>query len=277
MTPAAFGDRSRKLMFGPYRQIAVASTFSPRFQAVLAEADRFARRLGAPLSVIHAAAEHAEAIERFFDALEPLGRSHDTGILWSVGDSPTEAIVAACERGGVDLLLAGALERQGDHRNFVGGVARELLDRARCDLLLLPAPEEHPKPCERVIVDVRLDRPSLPFLNHACALATQLGAREMVFTAIITPFDQARAEGVTLDEDRLVEIVDPATGFDGDVDVRVLRSTTGFATCDFLQEAEADLFVAGMRCHEDGRRLPARLDWLRQVIPTNVLLVGVTD
>lgn len=265
-------------MFGPYRQIAVASTFSPRFRAVLAEADQFARSLDASLSVIHAAAEHAEAIERFFEALDPLGRSAETSILWSVAESPTQAIVSACERAHVDLLLAGALEREGDHRNFVGGVARELLSRTTCDLLLLPEPREMPPPCERVVVDVRLDHPSLPFLNHACRLARQLGAREMIFAAIVTPFDLARAGGAPLDENRLIEIVDPAEGFDGEVDVRVLRSTTGFATCDFLQEVRAGLFVAGTRAHpEGGRRLPGRLDWLRQVIPTNVLLVGMDD
>ncbi len=274
MTRAAFGGKSGGVS-GPYQHVAVASTFSPRFFAVLAEADAVARRLGSSLQVIHAAAEHTEAIERFFEALERLGRAGDTGILWSVAATPTEAIVTACERNGVDLLLAGALEREGDHRNFVGGVARDLLDRSNCDLLLLPEPMEAPRPCRRVVVDVDLKNPSVPFLNHACAVATGLGAEEMIFSATVTPFDEARAGAGVLDEARLADCVDPAEGFEGEVEIRLLRSTTGFVTCDFLQDEAADLFIAGRARRVQGGGLPPRLDWLRQVIPTDVLLVGV--
>ncbi len=266
-------------MPGAYQNIGVASTFSPRFHAVLAEADRYARQFASPLNVIHAAAEHADGIAKFFEALEKLGRAGDTGILWSVGDTPTEAILSACERNEIDLLLAGALERQGDHRNFVGGVARELLERAPCDLLLLPKPEETAAPCRRVVVDVDLKKPSVAFLNRACEFATRLGAAEIVFIGVVTPFDEARAASgdAPLDDARLAGIVDGASGFEGEVDCRLLRSTTGFSVCDFLQDIGADLFIAALRRREGSRHIPTRLDWLRQVIPTNVLLVGIEE
>lgn len=264
-------------MPGVYRHIGVASTFSPRFLAVLSEADYYARHFGGPLSVIHAAAEHAEGIARFFEALERLERADDTGILWAVAETPTDAILEACLRNEIDLLLAGALERESEHRNFVGGVARDLLQRAPCDLLLLPKPEETPRACRRVVVEVDLKRPSVPLLNRACDLATRLGAQEMIFIGVVTPFDHARASAgdAPLDDDRLAGIVDQAAGFDGEVDFRLLRSTTGFAICEFLQDAAAGLFIAGVRRKDGERRLPTRLDWLLQVIPTNVLLVGV--
>jgi nucleotide-binding universal stress UspA family protein len=264
-----------RTMPGAYRHIGVASTFSPRFQAVLAEADRYARLFGSPLSVIHAAAEHTEAIERFFEALGKLNRSGDTGILWSVAETPAEAILSACARNGIDLLLAGALEREGKLRNFVGGVARDLLHRANCDLLLLPRPSEEADSCKRVVVDVDLKKPSVEFLNRACDFATRLGAREMVFVGIVTPFDGRGGDDERPDDTKLAGIIDQASGFEGEVDYRLLRSTTGFSVCDFLQEASADLFVAGARRKGDGRQLPPRLDWLLQVIPTNVLLVGM--
>ncbi len=261
-------------MPGLYRQIGVASTFSPRFHAVLSEADRYARRLESPLSVIHASAEHADGIERFFQALDRLGRGHETGVIWSVGDTPVDAILSACQRNGIDLLLAGALENEGEHRNFVGGVARDLLQRVPCDLLLLPKPEETEASCARVAVEIDLLKPSVDFVDRACAIATRLGAAEMVFLGVVTPFDEARSDR-PLSGDRLAEIVDQGSGFDGDVDTRLLRSTTGFATCEFLQENEPDLFIAGTRVERAGRRLPTRLDWLQQVIPTNVFLLGV--
>ncbi len=262
------------MMPGAYRHIGVASTFSPRFQAVLAEADRFARSFESPLSVIHAAAEHGEAIERFFTALSKLERAGETGLLWSVAETPADAILTACARNGIDLLLAGALEREGRLRNFVGGVARELLQRATCDLLLLPRPAEEAVPCKRVVVEVDLKTPSVAFLNRACDLATRLRAEEMVFIGVVTPFDRRPGDD-PLTDGHLAEILDQASGFEGDVDYRILRSTTGFSVCDFLQSAEAGLFIAGAQRAGGARRLPTRLDWLMQVIPTNVLLVGI--
>jgi nucleotide-binding universal stress UspA family protein len=264
-------------MSGAYNHIAVASTFSPRFRAVLAEADRIARRLDSPLSVIHAAAEHEEAIARFFEALQDLDRAGSTGVLWSVAESPIEAILSACRRNEIDLLMAGALEREGEHRNFVGGVARGLLHNMPCDLLLLPNPAEEPKARSKMVVDVNLQDPSIPYLNRACEIASRLGIQEMVFTGIVTPFDEARVSrsGERLDEEKLAAILDQADGFHGDIDFRLLRSNTGFSVCDFLQDSGADFFVAGVRETDNQRRLPARLDWLLQVIPTNVLLLGV--
>ena len=263
-------------MSGAYRHIGVASTFSPRFHAVLSEADRYARSFESPLSVIHAAAEHADGIARFFEALEKLQRAGDTGVLWSVAGTPAGAILDACARNGIDLLIAGALEREGEHRNFVGGVARDLLKRIPCDLLLIPKPAEDAASRGRIVVEVDLKRPSVAFLNRACDLATRLGAAEMVFIGIVTPFDEARAAaGDHLDEAGLAAIIDQASGFDGEVDYQLLRSTTGFAMCDFLQQNEADLFIAGSRRKDGARHLPTRLDWLLQVIPTNVLLVGI--
>jgi nucleotide-binding universal stress UspA family protein len=259
-----------------FRHIGVASTFSPRFHAVMAEADRFARGFGCPLSVIHAGPEQEDAMERFFEELALLGRGAETGVIWSVADGPTESILSACSTNAIDLLIAGALEREGDHRNFVGGVARELLQRAPCDLLLLPKPSKEPPAALRVVVEVDIKRPSpLEFLNRACDLASRLGAAEMVFASIVTPFDVARSEGVAFDADRLAAIVDEASGFDGEVDFHLLRSTTGFAMCDFLQDSGAGLFLSGSRRKDGARRLPTRLDWLLQVIPTNVLLLGI--
>jgi nucleotide-binding universal stress UspA family protein len=260
---------------GAYRHIGVASTFSPRFHAVLAEADNFARRFASPLSVIHAAPEQEEAAARFRAALTKLEREAETGILWSVADSPTDAILNACSANSIDLLLAGALERESDHRNFVGGVARELLQRAPCDLLLLPKPIEEPSSFTRVVVEVDLKKPSVEFLNRACRVASQLGAAEIVFIGVVTPFDEARSDTGPLDEARLAGIVDQASGFEGVVDFHLLRSTTGFAICDFLQGSDAKLFVAGSRRKDGARRLPTRLDWLLQVVPANVLLLGI--
>ena len=52
-----------------YRRAGVASTFSPTFEAVIAEAVSFARHCGAELEIVHAAAFDAEKEKRFLEAM----------------------------------------------------------------------------------------------------------------------------------------------------------------------------------------------------------------
>lgn len=261
-----------------YRHIAVASTFSPRFLAVLAEADRMARLLSARMSIIHADEKEDDRVIRFDEAMQQLGRNENTPILWGRAETPAEAILEACSKYDVDLLLAGALERESEHRNFLGGVARELLQRCRCDLLLFPRPEELAHAPETIHVQVDLKNLSIPALNRACALASRLGAKRMLFFTVITPFDEAIASSDSVrlpsSEGEFAELLDDVDGFDGDADTAIVRSNTGFAACDFVENSGAELLIVPWKSECDGRVLPSHMDWLLQVIPTNVWMMG---
>jgi len=267
-----------------YRQIGVASTFSPRFLAVLAEADRIARNLDAPLSIVHAGAKDETNSPLFRGALDRLQREAPTPVIWapmSASQSPADAIVEACAAHGIDLLLAGALERETELRNFTGGVARELLQRAPCDLLLVPKPEDAGAPCDVVAIEVDINQPpASALLTRACEIATRLHAKDLVFIGVVTPFREAKAATgrifLNTPEERLTAIVDKASGFDGRVDCRLIESNTGFSVCDFVQDTGVDLLVVPAQIKDGPRRLPAHMDWLLQVIPTDVLLLGVS-
>ena len=63
------GKRDEFIGMITYRRAGVASTFSPTFAAVLAEAGSFARHCGAELEIIHAAAFDAEKEKRSFEKM----------------------------------------------------------------------------------------------------------------------------------------------------------------------------------------------------------------
>ena len=90
-------------MMRTYRRVAVASTFSPTFEAVLAEAESFARHLGAELEIVHAAQFDAEKERRF---LEVMGR--DAAIRWVNKHPPAQAIISAAQDYDYELVIAGA-------------------------------------------------------------------------------------------------------------------------------------------------------------------------
>src|SRR4029453_7062405 len=124
-----------------YQHVGVASTFSPTFTAVLAEAKRFASHCGADLEIVHAAAFDIEKEKRF---LEALGQRAE--IRWVEGETAASPIIAAVENFVYDLLIAGTPHREMDDKPFAGDVAPELLRNAPCDLLLVPRPLEAPTP-----------------------------------------------------------------------------------------------------------------------------------
>lgn len=266
-------------MSGLYRRVAVASTFSPRFQAVICEADRLARRLDIPLSVVHADLESDDKALRFREALKALHRPADTPLLWAEDTTtpPADSILAACRRGEVDLLLAGALERDNDHRFFLGGVARGLLQKSLCDLVLMTRPSEDEVPVKHAVIEVDLANPVVPALQKGLHVAQRLGAEQVTFISVVTPFEDAASANNNSrphNEESLTELVDPLTGFDGEAEVRIIRTTTGFGACDFVQGAAADLLIVITGTQNGMRMLPHHMDWLLQVIPTNVLLLG---
>ncbi len=56
----------------PYRTIAVAATFSPRFHSVLAEAGRIRERFGSELKIIYVGKKDDDIVGKFAEAIGKL-------------------------------------------------------------------------------------------------------------------------------------------------------------------------------------------------------------
>ena len=133
-------------MMTTYRRAGVASTFSPTFAAVLAEAESFARHCGADLEIIHAAEFDAEKERRFRNAM-----GQAAAIRWVSEYPPAQAIISAARDYDYELVIAGALQVEDGDRPFTSSVARELMRDAPCDILLVPRPLESPDIVRRVV------------------------------------------------------------------------------------------------------------------------------
>src|SRR6266403_572389 len=132
----------------PYKTMAVASTFSPRFRHVLAEAKRLQERFRAELHVIYAGKRSEEAAAQFREALEELQPPADSTIHYEEGD-PAEAILRTLDREKIDVIIAGALEKEVVLHPFLGNVARRLVREAPCSVMLFTTPAAKPKPLRR--------------------------------------------------------------------------------------------------------------------------------
>ncbi|MEO6053926.1 MAG: universal stress protein [Chthoniobacterales bacterium] len=258
------------------RKIAVASTFSPRFLSVLGEAARFSKNLDGVLHIIHAASHSEEKEIRFREAFAALGLPADTVIYWSDAPRPLEAILTILEEQKIETLIAGALEREPEHRNFTGNVARDLLLKCPCDLVLLTHPRQELESIARIVMVVDLIDVDEKWIKAALEVCRREGSPLLNVISIVTPFDRFREDMPTDStgelEARLEELLEKAGNYDGEMDCRIVRSNTGFNACEVIQALEPDLLLARRGMSDSELLLPRHMDWLPQVIPANAVI-----
>jgi len=269
-----------------YKKIAVASTFSPRFEQVLSEAGRIRERFGANLSLIYIGERDEETAKRFQNILGRLELPSDSPVHYGQGD-PADEILRAITENDVDLVVAGALEKQSALHPFLGNVARRLLREASCSVLLFTNPELKPKPLKKIVFVANYSEHAQRAFGQTLALAAAEACERLYAVRVYTTFDEVRAtmfvddgDGVprprSFDEEEatLEKFVLDAGDTDVPIEARCIRGNTGFAASDFVKAVEADLLVVPVHKSEtSAERLPIHLAWIADVIPCNLWLI----
>ena len=269
----------------PYKTLAVATTFSPRFKRVLAEAKRVRDRFGAELHLIHVGKPNQETPRKFSEVLAELELPADSPIHYEEGD-PAEAILAALARDNIDVLVAGALEKEVVLHQFLGNVARRLVREANCSVMLFTHPQKKPKPLRRIVFIADHSQQGLVALKTALMLAEAESCERLYVIGISTAFDEARAsiasdatDSVTqkpkhAEEDALEEFVLSAGATEVPIETRSIRGATGLAASDFVRSVEADLLVVPLPKNRGAvQQLPSNIAWVSDVIPCNLWVI----
>ena len=269
-----------------YKKIAVASTFSPRFEHVLSEAKRIGARFGSNLSLIYVGKRTDDTTTKFRNILGRLKLPGDSPIHYGEGD-PADGILRAIADNKVDLIVAGALEKEAVLHPFLGNVARRLLRDATCSVLLFTHPELEPKPLRRIVFVVNYSEHAKEAFKKTLKLAEAESSECLYAIRVYTTFDEVRAatfvengdgaprpRSFKEEEAALEEFVLDAGETDVPIDARCIRGNTGFAASDFVTSVEADLLVVPVHKDADSKeRLPNHLAWIADVIPCNLWLI----
>jgi nucleotide-binding universal stress UspA family protein len=269
-----------------YKKIAVASTFSPRFEHVLSEAGRIRQRFGADLSLIYIGERTDETANKFRSILGRLKLPDDSQVHYGDGD-PADGILRAIVDNNVDLIVAGALEKEAALHPFLGNVARRLLREAKCSVLLFTHPELEPKPLKRIVFVANYSDHANRAFKQTLTLAQAEACERLYAIRVYTTFDEVRASMFvdngdgkprprTFDEEEatLEKFVLSAGDTEVPIEARCIRGNTGFAASDFVKSVEADLLVVPVHKNESSaERLPNHLAWIADVIPCNLWLV----
>src|SRR4051812_8455961 len=269
----------------PYRTVAVASTFSPRFLQVLAEAKRVRDRLCRQLHLIYVGARDEQTAKKFAEALLALALPEDSAIHYQEGEDAAVAILDAANANGIDLLVAGALEKEVVLRPFLGNVARTLVRNAGCSVILFIKPEREPTPFRRIVFLADYSEHGRTALLRAIRLASLEASERLYVIRVYTTFDEARAKARgdsaetdgarTLEEEEIAleKFIDSAGDTEVPIEARCIRGNTGYAALDFIQSVDASLLVVPVDRAAGGDGLPAHVAWVTDVIPCNLWVI----
>jgi nucleotide-binding universal stress UspA family protein len=271
----------------PYKTIAVASTFSPRFEQVLSEAKRMRDRFSSDLRLIYVGERREDTPARFRDALSAMSLPVESTIYYEEGD-PADGILRTLRNNKIDMIVAGAFEKEVVLHQFLGNVARRLVREAACSVMLFTKPEADPKPLRRMVfvADESYSDHTRDALQTTFQLALAEKCERLYVIRIFTTFDEARAsrqaEGriqeraKTLDDEEaaLEKFILSAGATDVPIEARCIRGNTGLIAGDFVQSVDADLLVVPDQPEASGDQvLPRNVAWITDVIPCNLWLI----
>ena len=271
-----------------YRHVGIAAAFSPRLSNLLAEAAYHTEHFAERLSVIHVGEATDENERRMREAITEAGLPEDTSVLWTAG-SPADALMRTAEQHNIDLLIAGALERTGPFKYYLGSVAHDLVREAPCSLLLFTEPHTEPEPMRRIVFVADYSESALIALTKALRFAEQQTEIEAVHVLrVLSKYGEAMllSEGVrheraqeyqthTLAEEKelLRDFVDAAGHTTVPVETHCIKGRSGYAAAQFVRERNADLLVmpsTDRHSHFFERLFPSDMEWVLREIPCNL-------
>lgn len=271
----------------PYQTIAVASAFSPRFLQVLAEAGRMRERFGATLHAVYAGERTPETDAQFGAAFAQLAMPVAPSVIHAAGE-PASVILGAVRTHGIDLLIAGALEKEVVLRPFLGNIARRLVREADCSVMLFTKPSECPQPLRRIVFVTDYSATAQRAFQQTLYLAERENCERLHVIRSYTTFDAARAtlaetgvaspaqpaaRTIEQEEAAIEEFIDAAGPTPVPMEARCVRGNTGFAVSDFVQNVEADLLVLPAERAAAGSAVSRQMDWATEVIPCNLWVI----
>lgn len=254
---------------------------------VLAEAKRIRDRLCQQLQLIYVGNCDEETSRRFSSALLELALPEDSTIHYQQGDDPAFAILEAARLNAIDLLVAGALEKEVVLHPFLGNVARTLVRDANCSVILFTKPESEPKRLDRIVFLAEYTDHGRSALLKALRLAALEDCEKLYVIRVYTTFDEARAkaradqpqagnEGArTLEEEEIAleNFIDSAGPNDVPIEARCIRGNTGYAALDFIKSVEAGLLAVPVDPEACGEGLPTHVTWITDVIPCSLWVI----
>jgi len=215
----------------PFKKIAVAVAFSPRIEAILAESKRLQAIFKAQMIFIHVGERNIQQEEYLKHLLHRFELDKpENKLLWEVGD-PVDVILNKCQEYEVDLVVAGALEKETLVKYFLGSVARKLSRRSKCSVLMLREPHIKSNSIKKIVVEGSDHPKTVNTIETAVYIAKLVSAGDVT---IVQESDVSKMAVIRSDEFSDEEVVEHKEKINQEDDRR-LEAILRFADCGSLK------------------------------------------
>mgnify|MGYP001459041914 CR=1 FL=1 len=276
-----------------YNTVLVGVAFSPNLQANVFEALRMSALFDASLVMVHVGEKNRSKEAKLQKIIADFpGSTPEHTVLWKAGH-PAEVLLRACEDEKADILILGALKREGLLKYYIGSVARKLTRKCHCDVLLLIKPSVERMPCSYAVVNGLAHEKTEKAIARAFYVLDSLGATRLTVVEEIPEDDVA----IKVDDDRGLRkstIVKERIKMREDsrvkkilmhipeklkrtinYDVQHIFGRRGYSIGHFARVKRADLLVmnAPSKLTLLDRLFPHDLEYILSDLPTDVLIV----
>ncbi len=273
-----------------YKKIGVALAFSPRCQAMLAEAFRLKKLFEAELFCIHIGPKGTSEKEYMSNVLNKAGiKEEEIHLIWDEG-KPIKKILQICKAEGIDLLVAGALQKEKLFNFYIGSVARKIIRKAGCSVLMLTNPSTDPKPFEKIVINGSDGVKDLKTIRRGIKLAhLEKASQTHIFKDIQgyglslimsteeseAEFAERRRELVHREIDEMNDLINTIDTYDVHINIKVAGGKEGHELKKFVEKIHADLLV--MKAPERQLRFfdrifPHYIEVIMADLPSNLLI-----
>ena len=274
-----------------FKKLGLAITSSPTGIALLKEVKRLKDVFEAELFLIHVEEKTPEAEKSLKSIIDNAGLSfQDTQLIWASGD-PANTILNTSKNAGVDLLVAGALEKEGFIKYYIGSVARKIMRESSSSLLILKEPSQNPKPFKKFYVATDFSFESERTIRMTYNFALLEKAEEFV---IVRDYDtpglaSTILDSVSIDELETVkkqwqnEEEEKLRMFIKELNLKGLEIKTcclygkeGWETSNFVRQNKGDIFALTAprkRLKLIDRLFHHQLEYSFEKLPSNLLLI----
>ncbi len=276
-----------------YKKLAVAFAFSPRLEALLAETSRIQKYWNSELILIHVG-EHGQHEKQQLEQLlekTKLSECSNLKIVWEKGN-PANRILEICSRERVDLLVAGALKKESMMKYYLGTIARKILRKADCSVLVLTNPSTIPFQIKSIVANTEDTEFIKEVLTTACAIGQTENSsvlhivREIKMYGLTMSASENRTEEEytafrqSLVQDEIIEVEAMLRHIPHDglkINVKLLSGKSGFELSQFVQRKNAALLIVGASQRKFSffdRLFTHDQEYLFADLPSNLLIVN---
>lgn len=274
-----------------FKKIAAAIAFSPRMEAILSEASRLSQLFNAELILVHVGEKDEHKKKLLQKKMEKVSINPiRTPVLWESGD-PAKSILATCKRQQVDLLIAGALQKENIFKYYTGSVARDILRKAPCSVLVLIEPGGQPERFRRIVIHAGERAEATHTISAACLIgkrdrSSQLHILKELkmygFTMALAGEDpehtyaETRRNLVQEEIDKVKELMSCCSCEGLKINIKIVAGQYGAELVRFSRQSKADLLVVaapGRDLNILDRMFPHDLEHILADLPCNLLWV----